>query len=361
MHILVIGKFHTEAFGAHIAETCRELGHSVACFDPSASISGVHGKVSYRIGQAIRTFQNAAESIPVIRKWRAGRLREVAEATKPDLIIVTHDFLWPAEVEDLKAATRAPIVMWFPDAIVNFGRAYFMNAPYDAIFFKDPYLVATLREVLGSPTYFLPEGFNPSRHRLPKDAEAKLPVPEFACDICTAGNLYTYRVAFFSQLSDFDVKIWGNPAPMWMDVSGVEEMIQSRFVEDARKALAFRSAKIALNNLHPAEIWGANKRLFEIAGTGAFQMVDWRPGLGILFEDGKEIVSFSSMEDLRGKIAYFLREDAEREAIARAGMRRARRDHTYAIRIGQMLATLESPSRQLRVPDIQCEAIRRPS
>jgi len=138
-------------------------------------------------------------------------------------------------------------------------------------------------------------------------------------------------------------------------------MIQSRFVEDSRKALAFRSAKIALNNLHPGEIWGANKRLFEIAGVGAFQMVDWRPGLEVLFEDGKEIVSFSSMDDLRAKISHYLKRPDERKAIAEAGMRRAHRDHTYAIRIRQLLDTLASPSRQLQIPDIECSAIHRPS
>ena len=72
-----------------------------------------------------------------------------------DVVIVCHDFLQPEEVAELKRCTHAQISMWFPDSITNFHRGFFMNAGYDAFFFKDPYIVHTLRDVLKSPVYYL--------------------------------------------------------------------------------------------------------------------------------------------------------------------------------------------------------------
>lgn len=61
------------------------------------------------------------------------------------------------------------------------------------------------------------------------------------------------------------------------------------------KVRAFRGAKVVVKNLHYGEVLGVNARTFEAAGAGAFQMVDWRPGLGQLFEDGKELIAFRCM------------------------------------------------------------------
>jgi spore maturation protein CgeB len=77
-------------------------------------------------------------------------------------------------------------------------------------------------------------------------------------------------------------------------------------MHDAERVRAFRGAKIVVNNLLYTEMWGLNARCFEAAGAGAFQMVDWRPGLAQLFEDGPEIVRFSGAPNLRTKIAHWL-------------------------------------------------------
>jgi spore maturation protein CgeB len=101
------------------------------------------------------------------------------------------------------------------------------------------------------------------------------------------------------------------------------------------------------------EIWGVNVRCFEAAGVGAFQMVDWRPGLGHLFEDGKELITFHSMADLKQKIDYWLPRVAERRAIADAGQRRAHVEHTYRQRLELLLATLAGQALGYPIPDIR--------
>jgi spore maturation protein CgeB len=240
--------------------------------------------------------------------------------------------------------------MWFPDAIVNFGRGYFMNAPYDGLFFKDAFILCAMRDVLGSPACYLPECFNPKCHWMPEGLIGRN--SEYECDIATAGAQHSWRVAFYNHLSEYDVKIWGSPAPLWMVPGKVTRMYQGRNVHNHDKVRAFRGAKMVINNLHYGEIWGVNVRTFEAAGAGAFQLVDWRPGLGQLFEDGKELISFRSIKDLKQKIAYWLTREEERLTIAEAGMIRAHAEHTYALRLTLLLDTLAGKASGYEHPSV---------
>jgi spore maturation protein CgeB len=349
MNILIIGKFYTEGFALHIADTLVNMGHNVKRFEPGFKQGKLAGRLGHRIDQVRSVIYSATDSLPPIRAQRMKSLWQVAEQGHLDTVIVCHDFLWPAEVSELKHRTHAKVAMWFPDAMVNFRRGFFMTAAYDALFFKDPYIVHALGDVLQSPVYYLPECFNPARHYL---AEAELgDLSDYQCDITTAGNQHSWRVAFFKNLSAYNVKIWGNPAPLWMAAGIVNSMHQGRGVYNHDKVRAFRGAKIVLCNLNYSEIWGVNVRCFEAAGAGAFQMVDWRPGLSHLFEEGKEIITFKSIVELKQKIDYWLPREAERRAIAEAGRLRAHAEYTYSHRLTLLLDTLAGNAQGFPVPD----------
>jgi len=279
------------------------------------------------------------------------KLWRVAEAEPLDVVIVCHDFLWPGDVAELKRRTGAAVALWFPDSIAGFGRGYFMIAPYDALFFKDPFQVARLRDVVRSPVWYMPECFNPERHVLerPLSDEDRA---RYRCDICTAGTFHAYRTAFFEHLSGYDIRIWGNPPPLWMPQTAVTIRYGGKYAAYEDKARAFRAAKIVVNNLHYSEIWGVNARTFEAAGIGAFQMVDWRPGLQQLFQDGLELISFRNMVDLKNKIDYWLPREDERLAIGNAGMRRAHAEHTYRLRLELLLNTLAGRERGFPLPPV---------
>lgn len=350
MNILVIGKFYTEGFALHIGETLAAMGHGVRRFEPGLHLSGMVGRFGHRVDQVRGVIHSTTDGLPGVRARRMRALWETAEQGQLDVVIVCHDFLWPGEVAELKRRTGAQVTMWFPDALINFGRAFFMNASYDALFFKDPYIVYALGDVLNSPVYYLPECFNPERHWLPDDAIGH--DAAYQCDITTAGNQHSWRVAFYKNLSDYDVKLWGNPAPLWMAVGPLARMHQGRGVYNHDKVRAFRGAKIVVNNLHYSEIWGVNVRCFEAAGAGAFQMVDWRPGLSQLFEVGKEVITFSSIADLRRKCDHWLPRETERRAIAEAGKLRAHSGHTYALRLALLLDTLAGAQRGYTMPQI---------
>lgn len=351
MNILVIGKFYTEGFALHIAETLAVMGHGVRRFEPGFRSGRLGGLFGHRLDQVRQVIHSTTDGLPAVRTQRMKALWQAAEQGPLDVVIVCYDFLWPAEAAELKRRTGARVAMWFPDSLVNFGRGFFMNAPYDALFFKDPYIIHALGDVLKSPVYYLPECFNPERHWLPEEAISH--DVAYQCDITTAGNQHSWRVAFYKNLPNYDVKLWGNPLPLWMSAGPVAGMFQGRGVHNHEKVRAFRGAKIVVNNLHYSEVWGVNVRCFETAGAGAFQMVDWRPGLGQLFEDGRELITFRSIADLKQKIDYWLPRDTERHAISHAGMRRAHKEHTYALRLGLLLDTLAGTERGFPRPQIR--------
>lgn len=355
LNILVIGKFYTEGFGLHIAETLVGMGHVVRRFEPGVRSGRIGGRFGHRLDQVRGAIYSATDGLPALRARRIRGLWQVAGEGPLDLVIVGHDHLWPQEVAELKRRTGSQIVLWMPDSFTYFARGFFMNAPYDAAFFKDPYIVHCMKDILSFPAYYLPECFNPERHWLP--AEAIGHDAAYQCDITTAGNQHSWRVALFNKLSDYDIKVWGSPGPLWMVKRGpMSRMHQGRGVYNQDKARAFRGAKIVLNNLHYGEIWGVNVRCFEAAGAGAFQMLDWRPGIGQLFEDGKELITYSNFADLKLKIDYWLPREEERRSIADAGMRRAHKEHTYALRLGLLLDTLAGKERGYPTPQIRWHA-----
>lgn len=136
-----------------------------------------------------------------------------------------------------------------------------------------------------------------------------------------------------------------------MDVRLIEPMLQRKFVSNEAKSKAFRAAKIVLNSIHPAEVWGINARAFEIAGAGGFQLIDWRPGIEQLFREDEELVTFSSMKELKDKIEYYLPRDDERLKIARRGQERALLEHTYEKRLELLLRTTFSQAEGFAMPE----------
>ncbi|MBK5275239.1 MAG: glycosyltransferase [Desulfuromonadales bacterium] len=94
---------------------------------------------------------------------------------------------------------------------------------------------------------------------------------------------------------------------------------------------------------------GANQikaRTFEVPGAGGFLLTENAPGLDRYYLSGKEIVTYDSLEDLVQKAKYYLSHPCERDAIALAGFQRTVKEHTYEMRLKDVLDfTCESHKR----------------
>jgi spore maturation protein CgeB len=71
-------------------------------------------------------------------------------------------------------------------------------------------------------------------------------------------------------------------------------------------------------------------RLFEATGMGTLLITDWKDNIAELFEPGKEVVCYKSVDECLELIKYYSQHEAERAAIAAAGQRRTLQNHSYA-------------------------------
>ena len=360
MRILLIGRFYEEGFASHIAAELGALGHTVVHFDPGPKLMAFGSRARFYANRLIGVGHQAVQNLSraLGRSDLGERLDKAVAAHGPiDLTLSIHDYLTAEDAARVKRATRAPLALWFPDPVWTFGRHMFLNAPYDALLFKDPYIVDLLRRKLGKPVYYMPECYSPLS--LDPSRVGTVGDSRYACDVTTAGNLYAYRVAILEQVAaHHDLKVWGLPAPRWMAIGDLKPCLQNRFVAHDEKVRAFRGAKIVLNTHNPAEISGTNVRTFEACGAGAFQITDAKAGLADLFAIGKELVTFDRLDDLMDKLTYYLEHPELRQTIAEAGYARARRDHTYAVRLGQLLDTVDGRSSGYPLPALDGESPR---
>ena len=103
-----------------------------------------------------------------------------------------------------------------------------------------------------------------------------------------------------------------------------------------------RAARIAVNrHIGEAAEFANNMRLYEATGVGTMLLTDAKANLGDLFEPGREVVTYSSADELADAVDHYLRHHSERRAIARAGQQRTLREHTYRKRMEELVAILE--------------------
>ncbi|MEX2553232.1 MAG: glycosyltransferase, partial [Actinomycetota bacterium] len=253
----------------------------------------------------------------------------------PEVVISTDGYLRPEDLRRWRAATNATWALWYPDALSNLGAQDALVAPYDWLFFKDPHLVHRLTTMTSLAVHFLPEACNPKRHR-PYEFSTARERAEYTCDVALFGNLYAYRVRVLEQLDrNLDLRLYGSRV---RNAEPPEGTFTGRYVVGREKGLALRGARVLLNTLHYGEIESMNARLFEAAGCCAFIVTEWRPGLAKFFEDGREVISFRTVAELKSVLRDVLAWPAlERERVAEAARTRAHREHTYERRLDVML------------------------
>jgi spore maturation protein CgeB len=89
--------------------------------------------------------------------------------------------------------------------------------------------------------------------------------------------------------------------------------------------------------MHPAEIIGVNSRLFEAAGSGAAVITEFRPSVPELFDIGTEVLAYNDFGELVDHATRLLNEAGLTSRLGDAAARRAHRDHSYDLRVAEIL------------------------
>jgi spore maturation protein CgeB len=322
LKIVVTGPQFPDSFARNISVTLEHMGHRATNISTTRAYHHQN-----RLLQAFWIY--APRVFSSLERAAHNKLIKTVAANQPDLILLTYG-LPPPVLSELRNVCSSKIVCWFTDAVSNFYRAYLLAGSYDALFVKESHIVPLLRDNLGLNAHYLPEACNPLWHTAITLSE--LDRREFGCDLAAAGSLHYYRARMLEPFVSYDLKIWGNACPSWID-SPARTKYQSKFVAEHTKARAFRAAKIVLNTMNYAEIDGVNCTLFEVAGCGGFQIADWKPTLPALFEPERELVTFQTRTDLKEKVDFYLAHPDERLTIAERAYNRAQKDHTYEQRL----------------------------
>ena len=111
-----------------------------------------------------------------------------------------------------------------------------------------------------------------------------------------------------------------------------------RMFSRSRASLGFATA--GDSHLGDRRLTHLRLREFEAPMSGALYVTEQQPELAEYFEPGKEVLTYTDRDDLLDKVRYVLGHPEHAERIRRAGLERARREHTWQHRFGQLFAAL---------------------
>lgn len=174
--------------------------------------------------------------------------------------------------------------------------------------------------VHGGLGMFWPEAAHPELHK-PYD----LPL-EF--DVSFVGGRYGWRPRFIEALQKRGIKIecFG---PGWPNGPLSDEDLVKLY---SRSRISLGFAGIG----HSKKLMCLKGRDFEAPLSGALYLTQHNPELALVYDIGREIETYTDLDDCERKIKALLADPARMQAMRKAGYRRAMRDHTYEVRWTQV-------------------------
>lgn len=94
-----------------------------------------------------------------------------------------------------------------------------------------------------------------------------------------------------------------------------------------------------LNNAADARFKQIKGRNFEVPACGGFILTGAPENLPEYYEPGKDLAVFGDLTDMIEKIRYYLKNDSERESLAKSGHERTMREHTFKQRLDAIFAS----------------------
>jgi spore maturation protein CgeB len=325
MRIGVIGPTWPDSFAKNIIDALGAMGQQTTWLGSSYALGGSY---TTRVASTVRNL------LPPLDERAQLRVAQAALDNECEIIVNTEQRLMPGVVRQLRVR-GAKVALWFPDPMTNLGRQFALLAPYDALFFKEPHLVARLRALLDLPVYYLPEACNPRWHR-------PLATPGTNRHLVIAGNMYPSRIRLLERVmaNGIPLKLYGAAFPRWVGHTPLRDVHAGRAVFQEEKARVFGSSAAVLNTFNLGEINGVNARLFEAAGSGAAILTEFRPALPDLFAIGDEVLAFHNFDELISLATRLLSESGLSPKLGSAAGQRARESHTYEHRLAVILEKL---------------------
>jgi spore maturation protein CgeB len=255
--------------------------------------------------------------------------------------------LAPVSPDALKAIRSSGIitVLWFVEDHLRFTYWKQYAQCYDYVFtIQRGACMKAFQEAGLENVHYLPCACDPTIHKPLQLTSEEL--ERFGSPISFVGAGYHNRRTMFIHLADLPFRIWGTE---WPEAKPYDRLVAEggRRVSPEEYVKIFNATAININLHSNTERDGVepggdfvNPRTFELAASGAFQLVDARVHLPECFAEGKEVIVFRNLEELKQQINYYLEHEDERKIIADRARKRALQHHTYETRLIEMLRVI---------------------
>ncbi len=340
LKILLINPLYGGSLPAarHSAAALKKLGHRVEVFTSQAFAQGLELASEFTVSAHRKSFTGGLVSL-------LGQGIELkAMEFQPDLILALAQAPLHHPTLSRLEQMEIPTAFWFVEDYRALPYWRDLAAGYGYFFgIQRGDFPAQLKQS-GVKNYgYLPTAAAPDIHlpvKLTKEDQ-----DEYGSPLSFVGAGYHNRERFFRGLTDYSLKIWGNEWPLTQPLAPFIQRDAAR-VDTSSCVKIFNASAINLN-LHSSTYHEGidpegdfvNPRTFEIAACSALQLVDKRSLIPELFGDD-ELESFESIEELRGKIDWYLTDPGAGRSMAARGRARVLAEHTYQARMEELLALM---------------------
>ena len=171
-------------------------------------------------------------------------------------------------------------------------------------------------------------------------------------------NSKLYDVSFVGNQHVADRQLWienlvkaGIDIELFGGVGSRKKVHYYKFVEVINQSkINLHFSKNVINGELVDQLKG---RVFEVTLCGGFLLCEYAPILEHLFEIDKEIVCFKTLEEAVEKINYYLKNDAEREQIAKNGYIRANKEYEGLKVVEKLFAEIESNDKKIKASALE--------
>lgn len=325
--LLVVGAFDEGRLETSYVRAFRQLGWDVS----ELSIPDLV-RAHARLGELGRTVHRFVHVEPWLRRINADFVT-TARQLAPDLVMIV------GMVEELRAGALAQVrallpvkVVWvWPDQMANWTTAMATMLPsVDLVATFSSTTLSAFAEMGARDVMWVPLAADPGLHGLTA-AVAQTTMPP--CDVSFIGAWRPSREALVSELSQFDLRIWGNDwARSARSNPVVRRAWQRTFLNGSELTTAVRASRVNLNIIEPSGYPAANMRVFELLIAGGLQLSSACPELADVLRHDEHLYYFNDGAELPGLVSDLLGRPEDRRRVADAGRREVEARHTYPVR-----------------------------
>lgn len=186
-------------------------------------------------------------------------------------------------------------------------------------------------------------GFDPKvlEHLQPTDEGKDIPLSF----VGSLQNVHAARTQWLAELcSTFDVHVYTPDADRLPASSPIRKHLRPA-VWGKQMYQTLQRSQITLNHHGSIPPFANNFRLYEATGVGTMLVTDWKENLHEMFQPERDVVAYKDTTECINQIQYYMDHEDERRKIAEAGQHRTLNEHSFAVRMRELVDILQPGKR----------------